>query len=212
MSIREPILRFFGHLLWPSSCSICGAIGVPVCVECLLPLLSPPMPAVLGDFPLETGGIHEGFLRDLILELKYGGDRTLGVSMGRALGRIFPKPSGDVLVPVPLHRDSVRGFNQSKAIAEGLRLEWGILVSDCLEWREERIAQTARKESERRNMPLDAMVVRRKGLAGKRTVLVDDVATTGTTLQRAGIAVKRGGGRVVCAYTWTAVPKGKKWL
>ncbi len=210
MSIREPVLRFLGHLLWPSSCSICGAMGVPACVECLLPLLSPPMPASLGDFPLETGGIHEGILRDFVLELKYGGDRTLGVAMGRALGRIFPKPSAEVLVPVPLHRDSVRGFNQSKAIAEGLCLEWGIPVSDCLEWREERIAQTARKESERRNMPLDAMAVRRKGLGGKWAVLVDDVATTGTTLIRAGAAVENGGGRTVCAYTWTAVPKGGK--
>jgi len=169
------------------------------------------MSAVLGDFPLETGGIHEGFLRDLVLELKYGGDRTLGVAMGRALGRIFPKPSGDVLVPVPLHRDSGRGFNQSKAIAEGLCLEWGIPVSDCLEWTQERVAQTARKESERRDMPLDAMAVRQKGLAGKRAVLVDDVATTGTTLRRAGHAVERGGGRAVCAYTWTAVQKAEKW-
>ena len=203
MNIPESLLAFGGHLLWPSACPICGVLGVPACLECLLPLLRPPLPEDLGPLVLWTGGPHEGLLREFSLEMKYGGDRPLAFVMGRALGRIFPPPEADCLVPVPLHRGSGRAFNQSSALASGIAREWNIPVVEGLVWKEERSTQTALSEEARRNMPADALLPRRGKLAGKRAVLVDDVATTGTTLRRAASAVGRGGGRALLAVTWS---------
>ena len=207
MSIPEAVLRFGTHLLWPAACPFCGALGVPACVTCLLPLLAPPLPADLGSLTLEAGGIHEGVLRDLVLELKYGRNRPLGVAMGRALGRIFPRPLCDILVPVPLHADSGRGYNQSRALAEGISREWGVPVADGLQWNGLRAAQTSLEEGERRRMPAGAILPRGKRLEGKRAVIVDDVSTTGTTLHRAAEAAALGGGRAVLALAWTIAPK-----
>lgn len=207
MSILEPIGRFAAHLIWPASCPFCGALGREVCIGCLLPLLAPPLPEDFGDFPFETGGLHEGIRRDLVLELKYGGNRPLGVTMGRALGRIFPSPPCDVIVPVPLHKETERLYNQSAALAKGLGMEWGHPVVHGLTWRRRHAAQTSLGETERRKMPSDAMVAERGRIAGKALVLVDDVSTTGTTLRRAAEALSRGGGKVVLALTWTKAPK-----
>ena len=156
---------------------------------------------------LWTGGPHEGLLREFALEMKYGGNRPLAHMMGRALGRIFPPPEADCLVPIPLHRGSTRVYNQSAALASGIAREWNLPVIDGLLWKEERSTQTARPEAQRRNMPADALVPRSGKLAGKRAVLVDDVTTTGTTLRRAASALERGGVRPVLAVTWTHSPK-----
>lgn len=207
MSILESIGRFGAHLIWPASCPFCGALGKEACVGCLLPLMAPPLPEDFGSFPFETGGLHEGIHRNLILELKYGGNRPLGVAMGRALGRIFPTPSCDVIVPVPLHKESDRTFNQSAALAEGLGREWGRPVVEGLAWSRSHAAQTTLGEAERRKMPSDAMAPRGRRVAGKTVVLVDDVSTTGTTLRIAAKALSRGEGKVVLALTWAKAPK-----
>ena len=206
MSIPEEALRFCAHLFWPSSCPFCGALGEAACVKCVLPLLAPPLPSILDGMPHEAGGIHEGVLRDMALELKYGRNRPLGEVMGRALGRIFPKPDCDMLTPVPLHRESDRGYNQSMALAKGVSAEWKIPAAEGLRWREDRTAQTALGRVERKAMPADALAGLGNILAGKKVVLVDDVSTTGTTLLRAARAVDRAGGRAVLALTWTIVP------
>ncbi|MGI6784689.1 MAG: ComF family protein [Aminivibrio sp.] len=206
MSIPEAALRFAAHLFWPSSCPFCGAPGTAACVKCLLPLLSPPLAGETGGLRHEAGGVHEGVLRELALELKYGRNRPLGIAMGRALGRIFPRPDCDVLTPVPLHRESERGYNQSMALARGISMEWGIPALEGLRWKEPRAVQTSLGRKERRDMPADALIPLGNLLEGKRVTLVDDVSTTGTTLLRAAGAVERAKGKAVMALTWTIVP------
>lgn len=209
MNIPEELLCFAEHLLWPRACPFCGALGRSACVLCLLPLLEPPLPTDLGGLQLWSGGEHDGILRELVLALKYGGDRTLGTAMGRALGRIFPCPGADLLVPVPLHRGSERDYNQSLALAEGIAKEWNLPVRNALSWREHRSAQTSLDEAERKKLPDNAFEYRQEILSGKRAVLVDDVATTGTTFLRAAHAVERAGGKIAVALSWTCAPRTK---
>ena len=166
----------------------------------------------LENIALWSGGEHDGILRELVLALKYGGDRSLGVAMGRALGRIFPRPDADLLVPVPLHRGSERAYNQSFALAKGAAREWGMHVREGLFWNTQRSAQTSLGSDERRAMPPDAFSPLSKILSGKRIVLVDDVATTGTTFERAAESVRRGGGVPVLALSWSFAPRTKERL
>ncbi|MDI9369947.1 MAG: ComF family protein [Synergistaceae bacterium] len=210
MSIPEELARFASHLLWPVACPFCGSVGESACVLCLRRLLEPPMPIDLGGLSLSSGGEHEGVMRELVLALKYGGDRSLGKAMGRALAETFPRPDADLLVPIPLHRGGERSFNQSAAIAEGAGTVWGIPVLDGLAWSERRAAQTSLGLVDRKMMPADVFRTVKRGISGRRVVLVDDVSTTGTTLLRAAGAVGRGGGRVESAMTWTYVPGGAK--
>ena len=130
--------------------------------------------------------------------------------MGRALGRVFLRPEADLLVPVPLHKGSTRAFNQSLAVAEGISKEWGIPARECLVWRAQRETQTSLGLEERKKMPCDAFSPLPKTLAGRRVVLVDDVATTGATFQRAANAVARGGAAPILALSWTYASRTKE--
>ncbi len=168
------------------------------------------MPMELEGLPLWSGGEHDGVLRELVLALKYGGDRPLGVAMGRALGRVFPRPEADLLVPVPLHRGSERAYNQSLALAEGAAKEWKLPTGEGLVWSERRREQTSLGREERKKLPRDVFSPVPGSVEGKRIVLVDDVATTGSTLERAAETVRRGGGVPVLALSWTCAPRTKE--
>ena len=168
------------------------------------------MPMELEGLPLWSGGEHDGVLRELVLALKYGGDRALGVAVGRALGRAFPRPEADLLVPVPLRWGSARAYNQSLALAVGAAKEWGIPAKEGLVWSARRREQTSLGREERKAMPRDIFSPVPGRVEGKRIVLVDDVATTGTTLERAAEAVLRGRGIPVLALSWTCTPQTKE--
>ena len=63
--------------------------------------------------------------RELVHLVKYGSRRELGRLMGRAMGEYFPAVGDALLVPVPLHKESKRTFNQSMELAKGI---WGLSV------------------------------------------------------------------------------------
>ena len=207
------LLGALAHLVWPCSCPVCGAVGVVACPECLVKILEPPLDECLlcgGGVPcashpgapwLRTGGSHEGVRRDLVLRLKYGGERRLGREMGQALARVFPRPEVDVLVPVPLHSESKRLYNQASVLAEGMGRIWDIPAARLLEWSGRQETQTKKHAAQRRK--LDANALRcRKGAIG-RVLLVDDVCTTGSTLRCAAECIRSSGGRVIGALTWS---------
>jgi len=136
-------------------------------------------------------------LREIIHHLKYA-DR---VSLARPLGDILKeclqkeKFQGDVVVPVPLHRsrERIRGFNQAELIA----LRTGLPVaSRILRRRKNTPSQTGLTRSERKRNLAGAFEVRDE-VAGRQIILVDDVYTTGSTMNEIARTLKRAGaGRV----------------
>lgn len=143
----------------------------------------------------------DGKVQSLIHELKYRGNTEAGVFLGQELGKAIkdaPLFQGiDVLIPVPLHpkRERERGYNQSKMIAEGISEVTGIPLGDDFLTRSVNTAtQTHKSKEERWRNVKDIFELRHADrLTGKSVLLVDDVLTTGATLES-------------CALTLSSVP------
>ncbi|MDO4952748.1 MAG: phosphoribosyltransferase family protein [Synergistaceae bacterium] len=159
------------------------------------------MPPCSGAFPCYFASVYDGYAKQFLLNLKYRNSRSLGVPMGRLMGRLFEKTEAEVILPVPLHINSSRAFNQTELLAKGISEEQGIPVEDMLVWSDDFGRQVEKKAGERKALPENAIDCR--PLFGKKVLLVDDVYTTGSTVRSAGKAVRRAGGKVVAAYFWS---------
>jgi ComF family protein len=127
----------------------------------------------------------------LIHQLKYKGKKAVGTFLGKLVGAeimdsVFS--SADFLVPVPLHpkKELERGYNQSQVIAEGLSSVTGIpIASELLHRKTYTESQTQRNRFERwENMEfVFDLSDNAEDFEGCSFVLVDDVLTTGSTLE-----------------------------
>ena len=149
-----------------------------------------------------SGGRYEGALRDVIHAFKYEGRRSLAAPLA-ALTRDAGQPvleGCDCVVPVPLHpwRRLRRGFNQARDLAGCLDRP----VADAL-WRVRATpAQMALHAGARRTNLRGAFMVSPLATIDNRVVtLVDDVRTTGATLDECAKVLLRGGAREVRALT-----------
>lgn len=146
-------------------------------------------------------GAYEGPLRDIIQALKYGGRRSLA----RPLARLMVRAGGDVLdgadavVPVPLHlfREYSRGFNQAAELARHLGLD----VRHALRRTRATVTQTDLPEPERYRNVRGAFALTRPVPRGSVLVVVDDVSTTGATLDACARVLLEAGAREVRGLT-----------
>lgn len=143
----------------------------------------------------------DGKVQHLIHELKYKGNSDAGVFLGQELGKTLkeaPLFQGlDYLIPVPLHpkREKERGYNQSAMIAQGLSEVTGIPVGEDFLIRSVNTATQTHKSKEDRWKNVKDIFALHHGdrLEGKYVLLIDDVLTTGATLE-------------ACALTLSSVP------
>jgi ComF family protein len=148
--------------------------------------------------------VFEEGARELVHALKYRHQSALASPMGELMARCLEGeiPPIDVVVPVPLHprRQRVRGYNQSLLLAREVsrRLE-SLLVAKAVARRVNTPpqAKAAGAEARRRNVA-GAFEGRPGALAGRRVLLVDDVTTTGATLDAcARVLLSEGGASCV---------------
>ena len=150
-----------------------------------------------------------GIVREVIHEFKYGRRIHLrhlvarwlrsALDDERLLGRCF-----DVIIPVPLHptRQRERGFNQATLLAELLSAQTSIRCKPLLERTRYTTTQTALDRSERMENLHNAFRLRKNAdVRGLRVLLVDDVLTTGSTLNECARVLKRAGAFSVHAAT-----------
>jgi ComF family protein len=159
-------------------------------------------------------GSYAGVLREAIHAFKYDGRRSIGRRLGdlmREYGREMID-GADFAVPVPLHpsRQHKRGFNQARDLAARL----GLPVRPFVRRRRATRPQVDLPAAERHRNLANAFVLRRyvrtgrwrwrrvgRVLEGAVVVLVDDVSTTGATLDACARVLKAGGAREVRALT-----------
>ena len=176
----------------------------PLCPKCGRPQSSAMLcPGCLG-WQAEIDGIRspfrfDGAIRQAIHELKYRNLRALAVLLAQLLDDYLassPVP-GEVLVPVPLHQKRLRerGYNQSRLLAQELgKLTNLPVVDDCL-IRQRHAPPQARTPTvdERRSNVADAFSCRDRRLQDKQVLLIDDVSTSGATLDACARVLKEAG-------------------
>jgi ComF family protein len=148
-------------------------------------------------------GEYDGALRAILHALKYDGRRSLArplASRMREQGAAILE-GADAVVPVPLHpsRRRERGFNQAHDLARHL----GVRVSTALERVRPTVPQVSLAAARRHGNVRDAFAPTRAAaaLSGKIVVLVDDVSTTGATLDACARVLEENGVGEVRALT-----------
>lgn len=207
--MRLKLVNALLGLFYPSVCAACGKSlfhwEKTVCTHCrsLLPKTgyelhegNPLAQLFYGKVRLQAVTAcfffsKEGKVQHLIHELKYKDNPEAGVFLGQELGKTIkdaPLFQGiDWLVPVPLHpkRERTRGYNQSLMIAEGVSEITGIPIGKDFLIRSVNTATQTHKSKEERWKNVKDIFELRHGelLQDKYVLLIDDVLTTGSTLE-----------------------------
>ncbi|MBL7850484.1 MAG: ComF family protein [Cyclobacteriaceae bacterium] len=206
------ILRDFVSLFYPPYCLGCSGFLVKgeeiLCTSCLAELPkthyhrrteNPVVNRLAGRLPIRHGWAFlkfqkGGIVQHLLHQLKYNHCPEIGERLGRAYGQELKGQSlaeeFDLIVPVPLHRSRLRqrGYNQSAHFAKGLSDALQIPWNESISIRTRATASQTRKsradrwENVRQVFAVDAAMP----VVGKRILLVDDVITTGATLEACG--------------------------
>jgi competence protein ComFC len=150
-----------------------------------------------------------GPVRDLIHRLKYQRATYLAelAAQWMEVLRSDTRLRGiqiDALIPVPLHprRQRERGYNQALLLAEALGRRWQIPVVSALRRVKETETQTHFDRDERmRNLRGAFEPVKMSPIANRNLFLVDDVFTTGSTLEECAATLLRAGGRAIWGLT-----------
>lgn len=179
------------------ACPVC-ALPVPdgrVCGSCLRepPAFSRTLAAFSYDFPVDR----------LLHAFKYAGDLTLTEILAAPLARLAAaQPKPDMLLPMPLHpaRLKERGFNQALEIARPISRWLGIpLSTDACKRVRDTSTQAGLKWRERRRNVRGAFACD-LDLKGKKVAVLDDVMTTGATLNEISRILKSRGAAEVSAW------------
>ena len=204
-------------LFYPKVCAACGTgllrHETTVCLSCrhLLPktgyetYLDNPLARIFwGRVDFEAVAAifffsKHGKIQHLIHELKYKRNQDAGLFLGEQMGLELKKAALfqqiDYLIPVPLHpkRQYQRGYNQSEVIARGMRQTMAVPVSTDVLYRNIATStQTKKSRQARWDNGKDIFALKNPELlAGKHVLLLDDVITTGSTLEACGQVLKQ---------------------
>lgn len=181
---------------------LCSSCGYPIsdlnperrghCARC-------PSPPVHFD-AARAAAAYDGPIRSLVHALKFRYHRNLAGFLALFLTPIVERLKGevDVLVPVPLHwtRHRWREFNQSHLLAKELRARFGIPLETKLLRRSRRTrpqSRTAGPAAKRRNVRGAFRVRDPERVTGLRVLLIDDVYTSGSTVNECARMLKKAG-------------------
>jgi ComF family protein len=152
-----------------------------------------------GRLPVQSAAAAYFFTKDsliqkLIFELKYKNNKAAGIYLGKLTGHLLLSSPRfqpiDVLIPVPLHpsKKRKRGYNQAELICQGMAaiIQKPILTQTVI--RSHSTGTQTRQDRIHRwqNMENVFRVMDETAIAGKHILLVDDVITTGATLEACG--------------------------
>jgi ComF family protein len=224
--LPQGILPYALDLLFPPRCASCKRGGHIICPPCIASITAPTLPRCLHcqaqltptgvckhclSHPLALSGvravgIYEGPLRACIHSLKYKGNQRIAEFLGLLLANIYlgQHLQADVLIPVPLHseRHRQRGYNQSALLARVCSAHTGIPQrEDILIRSRPTPPQVGSGIQARRHNVSGAFLCTPAFTGGRltrqRIIIIDDVCTTGATLEACAAPLFAAGARSV---------------
>ncbi len=212
MQVLKTILGNTLHLFYPHVCTGCGSDLLSennlLCLRCIneLPHTSfaihpgnPIEKIFWGRIPVTAAHSQfyfskESLIQHLIHQLKYKNNTAIGFYMGEMMGNSLLQSGRfaniDYLVPLPLYADKEkkRGYNQATIICTGVSAAMHIpVLTGNVTRRRFTATQTRKHRTERwENVEGSFIISNPNALKGKRILLVDDVITTGATLEACG--------------------------
>ena len=156
-----------------------------------------------GRIPLSSGAAllsysAESGMRELLHRIKYQNDQDLGEAMGKLMAIHYTNyfKGIDAIIPVPLHSDKqkLRGFNQCQSLAIGMSAVWGIPIWSDISLRTQSTeTQTHKTRAERAAAMMSAFDFNHpEHYRNKHVLIIDDVMTTGATLEGCATALLKG--------------------
>lgn len=229
----DGLIPRFGRWLWPPRCLLCGGTGAEgrdlcpgcaaalpwnrsACLRCALPLPAP-APAC-GDCLQRAPLLQEahaalayGFPIDRLLpRLKFHADLACGRLLSQLLiDAVADLPRPDALIPLPLHRARLRsrGYDQALELARPLSRALRIPMLDGVLMRSRATAPQSRLDADARRRNLrGAFAVKPGARLPGHVVLIDDVMTTGATLEAAAKVLRRAGAVRIDAWVCARTP------
>jgi ComF family protein len=212
MMTLKPAIDHLLHLFYPHICTGCGTDVLPndqmLCLHCLndLPVTNffghagnPVEEIFYGRLNIEQGAsgyffTKQSLLQHLLIQLKYRHNKDIGFYMGRLLAHLIKENNAfedvDALIPLPLNprKERIRGYNQATAICNGIASVTHMQVVDKVVVRnvftetQTHMGRISRWE----NMDGVFAIKDEALLANQHLLLVDDVVTTGATLEACG--------------------------
>jgi len=208
----KSLLSHFLHLIYPHNCEGCGTdtlnAGSFLCAKCLHQLpqtgfvaaaVNPLEKRFYGRIKVEQAGAgyyfsKNGLLQHMINELKYRNNKEMGHYLGKLLGYQLLATTRfdavDALVPLPLNpkREASRGYNQSQMICEGIVSVWKKpIINEGISRIIYTETQTHKNLGSRWDNVEHAFAVTDDTyLKGKHIALIDDIITTGASIEACG--------------------------
>lgn len=196
------------NLFYPRICSVCNRVlqqqEQAICMNCLLELPrtkyfstkeNPVADLFWGKIPFEHASAYFFFKKfnkyaEILHDIKYYGNKEAAIFLGKMAGMEMQKQNNlhvDCIIPIPLHpqKQKKRGYNQSELIAQGMALALGCPVfNDCLIRHTNTSTQTKKSKQDRWDNVKDSFSLSHtEKIKHKHVLLVDDVVTTGATLE-----------------------------
>jgi ComF family protein len=202
----------WGNFLCKSCSETSLRIIPPICIKCGRPELNGKLCPTCWDWNNKIDGIRsvfrfDGAIQQAIYEFKYHHLKAIAVDIAEILAAYLKEYPliGNVLVPVPLHNNRLRqrGYNQSVLITKRLNkvinlpyvIDSLIRIKDSLPQ-----ARTSSLEIRRKNVS-NAFTCIDNRLRNKQVILIDDVSTSGATLEACAVAIKKAGALSVWGLT-----------
>lgn len=206
------MIRWLLDLLFPPRCILCHKImdssREPVCDSCGRFVLTQEAKIRSGKHfsRCVSPFAYQGMVRDSIRRYKFLGRRFYAKTYGLWLAAAISRELGDfdlmTWVPVSRKRLRKRGYDQSRILCEETALQLGVEATACLRKNRNNPAQSSLSGAEKRRKNVAGVydVINPEHISGKRILLIDDVTTTGATLEECSRMLHRSGARtVMCA-------------
>ncbi len=219
----QQLLHSALHLFYPHTCCGCGSDLLPsdalLCGQCIVqlphtkfaPMANNAVEKMFtGRLPLQAAYAQlyftkDGLVQHLIHQLKYKGNTDIGLYLGRLMGQTVLDTARfhpiDALVPLPMYaaKERQRGYNQATILCRGMAevLQLPVDTQHIIRQRHTQTQTRKQRTGRWQNVEGSFAVTNPAALAGKHLLLVDDVVTTGATLDACGHVIRQVPGTIL---------------